>query len=794
MLENYLKIAARNLRKHRAYVLINIGGFAVGMACCLIIALYVRHELSFDRFHDHADRIVRVTTRAGIGDEVTHFAGAAPPIAAVSRQHFPEVENAVRVRRGESVVRVDANVFSEQRFYFADSTFFDMFSLSLLEGDPATALTAPNSVVLTKTAAERYFGDANPVGATILADDNEFRVTGVMEDVPQQSHFRFDVLASIYTLRLRDEGGPDTWVSNIGNYTYLLLRPGTSADALERKMAELTERTVGELLGRLGAHYALVLQPLTDIHLQSSLTDEIEPNSRIAYVYIFSSAALLILLIACLNFMNLATARSADRAREVGMRKVLGARRPQLIRQFLVESVLLTTLAMVLALALARASLPLFNEIAGRPLALNDSRLLVGAAFGVSILVGLLAGSYPALYLSGFRPIHVLKGRFRSSAAGAAIRKGLVVAQFGISTLLIIGTGVISSQLDYARTQRLGFEPEQVVVLPIYEDAQLSSSSHALKQEIAAHPSVLSAAGANHFPGGPVNDRVFIPEGASDSEGIHFWSFDVDSDFLETLGMEVALGRGFSQEFLSDSSAVLINETAAALMGWREGRGLYDLGGADLDDRDLLTVVGVVKDFHFESFRNEIRPLVLMPVDTPAYLLVRLKPEGIRETLGFIEEQWTRLGSGIPFRYTFLDERFAALYRSEEQLSRVFQVFTVLALMIACLGLFALSAFSTEQRTKEIGVRKVLGATVPGIVVLLSKDFLKLVLIGFIVAAPVAYVLMERWLESFAYRVSVGPSLFIASAAVAVLIAILTVSFQSIRAALSNPVESLRYE
>ncbi len=791
MIKNYVTIALRNLRKQKGYAAVNVLGLSIGIACCLIIALFVRQELSYDRYHEHADRIYRLTTGAGISDGGTHFAAAAPPMARIMRDEFPEVIASARVIPSTEIVQVGDETFREDRFYYADSSLFDVFSFHLLEGSGRTVLASPNSVVLTRRIAEKYFGAEGAMGRTIRVDNEaEFVVTGVVEDLPIESHFRFDLLASTAPLYLRDDGSPDTWVSNIGSYTYLLLDRSASAADVERRLDELVESNIGPLLEKFGATFSLHLQPLTRIHLHSALTAEIEPTSDVAYVYIFGSAAVFLLLIACFNFVNLATARSVDRAKEVGMRKVMGAARMQIIRQFLVEATLLASAAVVVAVVSVRMSLPLVESVTGYPLSLDlsdDAPLLAGLAI-VMLLVGLLAGSYPALVLSAFRPIDVLKGRFRTSGSGVALRKSLVVAQFAISIVLIVGTGVVTRQLDYALDQKRGFSSEQVLVAPLPSEMTLS----ALKSDLERRTGVIDVTAADHFPGGPINDAVHMPEGASADGGIHFWRYNVDFGFTEVLDMELVAGRSFSRP--ADSSAFLINETAARTIGWDDpvGRTIYELPSSDFSVRLPRRVIGVVRDFHFESIRNEIKPLIIAVDPRPSYLLVRVQPEAIPQTISFLEDRWA--SSVTPFDYFFLDSRFNAMYQSETRLSRVFRVFAALAMVIACLGLFALSTYTVQQRTKEIGVRKVLGASVPSIVAGLSRGFLALVIIGFIVAAPIAYLASSLWLREFAYRVEPGATPFLIAGAAALIIGFATISFQSIRAALSDPVDTLRYE
>ncbi len=798
MLRNYLKIALRNLSKHKGYAFINVVGLAIGLACCLLITLYVKYELGYDRYHEKAERIYRLTTEAGISGRITHFSGAASPMAAVMRAEFPEVEQATRVWNGSEIVRVGDRRFKEDRYYWADSTVFDVFSFVFVKGNAETALDRPYTVVLTQSTARKYFGSENPIGKVLrVGDVTDVTVTGVIEGMPDQSHFHADFLASMSSLPW---ARGDEWLSNINFKTYLVLREGASPEALTAKFPELIQRNVGDVMQQLGGIFRFELQPLTQIHLHSDLEYEFEPNSDISHVYIFSAVALFILLIACINFMNLATARSVDRAKEVGMRKVMGAQRGQLIRQFLTEAMLLALVAFFLALVLAELVLPAFSHVAGRELELdlteNGSALAVFV--GITLLVGFLSGSYPALFLSGFRPVLVLKGKFKTSMTGVALRKGLVVTQFAISIALIVGTLVVQQQLDYARSQQLGFNKEQVIVLRLLQNNASSARAQALKAEVQRHPDVVSASLANHFPGTSLDDQIYFPEGRGMDEGIHIRIYRVDSDYLETLGMELVEGRAFSPAQPTDSSAVILNQTAMEMLGWDsiKDKAFVELGGPSMKDaRRTLPVIGAVEDFHFESFHHDIRPLAIRIAEgQPGYLLVRARAGRAQEVLAFLREKWEVAALASPFEYSFLDERFDELYRADERLGRIFGGFAALAIIIACLGLFGLATFAVEQRTKEIGIRKVLGASVPGIVALLSKDFLKLVLLALVIASPAAYFLMNRWLEDFAYRIEIGPGIFLLAGAAALLIALATVSYQAIKAALSDPVKSLRYE
>ena len=797
MLKNYLVVALRSLRKHRLYAFINVAGLAVGLACCLLIARYVQHERAYDRHHAHADRIYRLTSETGVAGTRSHFAAAAPPMAAVFQAEFPEVERAVRILAEEAAtVQVGQNRFEERRLYYADPTLFDVFTVPLLAGDPRTALSAPNQVVLTRSTARRYFGNASPLGRSILVDgDVPYQVTGVAEDVPITAHFHYDLIASMASLGLDESTAPDAWVSDIGYATYLLLRPGTDVDVLTRKAAALVEATIGEMMRNFDATYVLHLQPLLDLHLHSQKEGELEPTGDAMYVTVLSLVAAFILLLAGINFVNLTTARSADRAREGGMRKALGAHRRQLVGQFLAETMLLAGLAVALAVVLAAVALPAFSALAGRTLTLWDGTLVL-ALVGALVLVGLVGGAYPAFYLSAFQPARTLRGGAGPGERGVALRRGLVVLQFTVSVALIVGTLVVEQQLRFARSERLGFAQEHVLVLPAEADPRIAARQDAFKAAVLTSPAVVSASLSEVYPGSTTGNAVLVPAGRPDVESVHFWIYQADFDLLNTLGMELVSGRGFDPALPTDSGAVLINETAARQLGWTEpdDHALVGLAEPGPAGRVTMPVIGIVRDFHFESFRQPIRPVVFRAHALYDHLLVRVQAGRLDQALADLEATWATFAPGTPFAYRFLDTEFGALYRADQQFGRAFRYFAGLAVFIACLGLFGLAAYTAERRTKEIGVRKVLGASAAGIVALLSRDFARLVLVAVLIAAPTAYFAMDRWLAGFAYRVELAPDVFIAAGAIALGVALLTVSAHALRAAYADPVKALRCE
>ena len=812
MLKNNLKIALRTLRRQPGYTFINVTGLAIGILCCVFTTLYVLDELRYDRFHEDADEMYRITLDLSFGDQETRSALSAVPVAPTMVRDLPAVEQATRLWRdtsGRMTVRYQDQAFLEDRVLFADSNVFDVFSFPLLRGNPATALQNPYTIVITERMVRKYFGTDDPMGKTLRIrepsdrDIFEYEVTGVVQNPPAHSHIQFDFLAAFTTQR---GSRSENWL-NVGVYTYLTLRDGADAAAVEPDLSALVARYAGpqiqENLGSSlttftaeGNRYSYHLQPLTRIHLYSRLDDELTPNGDIRYVYLFGAVALFVLLLACINFINLATARAVGRAREVGVRKALGSGRGQLIQQFLTESTLLSFLALVLALILYEAFLPVLNAIAHKNL--GDSLpnpLLAGTILvGFTLMVGLLAGSYPAFALSAFRPARVLKTGSLQHGKRSTLRNGLVVFQFAITIVLIAGTAVITNQMRYIQQKKLGFDAEQVIVL---EGAEVMGRQiEAFKEALLKQPGIVNATNSELVPGRPFAADLFRLEGASDDALVSLQYTYTGFDFVETLGLDLVAGRSLSREYTTDSLAVLLNKSAVARLG------LNDPVGKRLvwPNESTYTIVGVVEDFHTASFRQEIGPVVLLGPDPrntnrPNLLVsARIETDDISRTLAAAEATWKTFAPTQPFRYAFLDQDFAALYRAEHITGRIFSGFALLAVLIACFGLFGLAAFTATQRTKEIGIRKVLGATVPGIVLLLSREFLKLVGIAFVIAVPVAYFLMRQWLDNFAYRVDIGVGVFLFTGGLALLIALATVSYQAIKAALADPVQSLRYE
>jgi putative ABC transport system permease protein len=800
LLRNYFLIGLRNIRRQRGYAAINIFGLAVGLACCLLIALFVRDELAYDRFHERADRIHRVVIDGTASDTPTdEFAVTSRPIGPALVETYPDIEAFVRLAPYDPTVRHRGEYVYGEKVFFADPSFFEVFSFPLLEGDPATSLRDPYTLVLTESAARRYFPDGDALGQSLtLNDQHEVEVTGIMRDVRPTSHFTFDMLVSFATYdALVPVPAQGEWL-NLGIYTYVLLRPGANAAAVEAQIADHVHRVWGEVLDQINIRVALALEPITGIYLHSQRKYQIGPTSSAWTVYAFLAIALFVLLIACVNYMNLATARSLQRAREVGVRKTLGASRSGLVRQFLGESVLVALLALVAALILVAAALPLFNAVAGKELSyfaiLAPTFLLTLLA--ATVVVGLLAGSYPALVLSGFLPALVLKGEFRTSRHGAHLRQGLVVFQFAVSVALIVGTVAVIQQLNYVRSQDLGFDQEHLVVIDAraVPSAQRTQRHETAKEALLRHPGVLHAAASSATPGNEPGLTITQAEGMEEGEIHRFHTLSADHDFVDAFGIAMAAGRPFSRSYETDVDAALINETAAREIGWTpvEAIGRWVSIGGGGQERP---VVGVIRDYHHLSLHQQVEPmLIAMLPSMYTRFTVRLDGRQLPAAIDHLRETWGELFPGYPFDYAFVDDTFQEQYGGEARLSRIIGAFAGLAILVACLGLFGLAAFTAEQRRREVGVRKVLGASVAHLVGLLSKDFLKLVAIAFALGSPLAYWGMTRWLEGFAYRVTLGPGLFVAAGLIALVIALVTVSGQALRAATADPVKAIRAE
>jgi putative ABC transport system permease protein len=807
MIRNFIKTAFRNLLKNKGFTAINILGLTLGLATCLLIVFYVADELGYDKFNKNFDRIYRVDEEVKYNGDLSQDAVCPAPLAATLAAQFPEIENTVRFRQaGTFRVRKGNQDIHEDQVTYCDNSIFKVFTLLMIDGNANTALLEPNSVVITESMAKKYFNRTNVTGETLtFNDDRPFKVTGVIKDIPLQSHFRFDFYLSMPTL---NESRENSWLSS--NFqTYLLLRPGAATAKISAALPKIIHDYVGAQLQAAlhtsfadfekgGNRFKLSITPLADIHLHSNKIAEMGQNGNIQYVYIFSAIALFILLIACVNFMNLSTARSAGRAREVGVRKVLGSPRKYLIFQFLTESVIVTISAAVIAVVVAYALLPLFNQLSGKELVVTPHLLfiLLPVLLVAVLVIGCLAGSYPALFLSAFQPIQVLKGKLAGGFRNSFLRSFLVVFQFAISIFLIIGTLVIYNQLQYIQHKDLGYNRNQV--LTVYNVSALGQKAAIFKQQVKQLPDVNNATLTGFTPinGWRNNGTVFKDRGMNAQQGALTQLWDVDQDYIPTLGMKILEGRNFSEQMMTDSSGMILNESAVRLLGLADpvGKALYRPLGDFGKGFKQFHIIGVIKDFNFSSLRDNIGPLILMYQPNNADLSVRIKTSDVPHVMAGLKALWTKLSPSQEFSYEFMNNDFDHLYRSEQRMGTLSIIFTSLAIIIACLGLFGLAAYAAEQRTKEIGIRKVLGARVSTIVGMLSIDFIKLVAIAIVLSAPLGWWAMQHWLQGFAYRQNV-PWWSIASAGVlAIVIAFGTVSFQSVKAALTNPVKSLRSE
>ncbi len=804
MIRNYLKIAFRNLIKHKAFGFINIAGVALGLACFLLLSLYVRDELSYDRYHENADRIYRVsrTFLSKDGTESLRLGHAAPPFGPLIKQDFPEVEEAVRLLETGWLVRYGDKVFDEENAFVAESNLFKVFSFNVSVGNPDKALENPFSIMFSRPMAEKYFGKENPLGKTVRLDSQfDLTVTGVFEPLPAQSHFHPDFLVSFSTLNDERVYGAEGLRNNWGNNsfsTFLLLAEGSDPQKLQKAFPAFQDRHVPAFQQQKASNYSVLnLMKLTDIHLHSQLDSEIEPNGDIQYVYLFSAIALFILLIACINYMNLATARSASRAKEVGMRKVVGAERGQLINQFLSESLLLVVISVVIALLLVILCLPVLNEFTQKQLSFGVllDPIFLAIVLGITLFTGLIAGSYPAFFLTSFQPTSVLKGKIASALRNGKLRQTLVVAQFAIAVALIISTAVVYSQMRYIQNYKLGFSKDQVVLLGMVPDSSINYET--VKQELRRNSTILEVGGSSRIPSGRLLDSwdAYVMKGDSmASTDINIKALTIDHEFIPAYEIELAAGRNFSREYgTDDSTGFILNETATRLLGWQDPAQAIGQGFGYGQDRGQI--IGVTKDYHFESLHQSVAPIAMfLEPRRLNWLSVRISGGDIPQSLAHIESVWKSYFPERPYSYEFLDQRFGLLYAREQTQQVLFGVFAGIAIFISCLGLLGLSMFMAEIRTREIGVRKVLGATVGNVVTLLSKDFLKLVLIAILIASPIAWYAMDQWLEDFAYRTDIPWWVFVLAGITAILIALLTVSFQSVKAALMNPVKSLRSE
>ncbi|MFT3947068.1 MAG: ABC transporter permease [Agriterribacter sp.] len=811
MFRNYIKIAFRNLGKNKAFSAINITGLAIGIGCFVLIALYVMDELSFDRFNKKGERVYRISSDIKFGGAETRYPFTSDMMGQIFKKDFPEVEDYTRIytSNGSKLIKKGNQFINEDKVGHADSTFFDIFTLPAIAGNTKTALNEPNTVVITETTAKKYFGTTNAVGRVVETNDNDktlYKITAVIKDIPSNSHFNFDF---IFSMKNVNYGWGQIMSHNF--YTYLLLKPGTDVKAFEKRSLDQyinkyvlpeAHQVMGissvEDFERSGNKLKYSLTPMLGIHLYSGRPFEISAGGNIQYVYIFSLVAVFILLIACINFMNLTTARSANRAKEVGIRKVLGTDKKNLIAQFLSESTIMAIISAVVGIGIVFLALPLFNSVAGKHMEVGSLFTPMFTLFLLALpfIVGLISGSYPAFFLSSFKPIQVLKGKLKTGGANSGLRSGLVVFQFVTSIVLIIGTIIIYRQLNYIQSKNLGYSKEQVLI--INDAYTLGKNAETFKQEMLQQPGVANGtlSGFLPTPSGR-NDNLFSKSSRIDvKNGFTMQEWNVDYDYINTLGMELVAGRNFSKDFGTDSSAVILNETTAKSLGYDDpiGKPVYSIYNPETNETRKYTIIGVVKDFHFESLKRDIGKLGLFLRRSTGLASFKINTASAPQIIKAAEQKWKAISPQMPFNYKFLDAEFNHVYDAEQRVGKIALSFAVLAILIACLGLFGLAAYIAEQRTKEIGIRKVLGASATSLVAMLSKDFLKLVLISSIIAFPLAWWSMKSWLQDFAYRIDISWWVFVIAGVIAILIALITVSFQAIKAAMANPVAALRSE
>lgn len=796
MLKNYVKIAYRNLVKHLGFSLINLFGLSIGMTCCVLIFLYVNHELSYDKFHTKAPQIYRLVTDVKTPTEVIKADITSAPMAPNLIATFPEVLEAVRFNNYNLLVQKGESKWQEKNTLLADAAVFKVFDFSLVKGNHESALIAPFSLVLTETIALKYFGDENPIGQSLKLDgEYEGTVTGVIKDVPENSQLKFDILISMSTLtEVLNKEQDEQW-GNFGFFTYLLLPEGYNAKQLEAKLPAFLDSHISQQMSDNGMNYTLFLEPLTEVYLHSERNSE--ESGSLTNVYIFGAVAILILVIACFNFMNLAIARSVDRSKEVGVRKVIGAGRNQLTWQFLSESILMSIFSGVIALILAQAFLPLFNHVSGKIIAenvLNNYQLYI-IVFLLTLFTGILAGIYPALILARFNPSVVLKGRFKTSSRGLSLRKALVVVQFAISVALIVGTLVVYQQLNFMKSQDLGFQKDQIVVFDFQGDQSVNQKYEVIKNEISRIEGVKNVTASSSTPStGNSNAYTLLENTTGEMQASNIALYFVDFDYLANYKIPIIAGRSFSAKYSSDSiHALVVNEATAASLSYPNPQEIIGKKFSQWGREGQI--IGVIKDFHFQSLKEKIGPLS-MRIEPENFSLfsVTIDSKDIKNTVSSIESYFKDVVPSRPVDYYFLDEAFDNQYRADERFGSLILYFSGLAIFIACLGLLGITAYTTAQRSKEVGIRKVMGASTIQVVKLLSSDLIKLVLIGILIATPVAWYGMSKWLENFQYKMSLSVWVFAIAALLAGVIAFITVSSQALRAALANPVDSLKSE
>ncbi len=792
MFNNYFKTALRNLLRHKLFSGLNIFGLATGMACSILIFLWVQDELSYDKFNHHADHIFRVVERASDGSYVV----TPPALAYAIKSEIPGIQNATRIKPIQKMITVGTKKFDEKNIYYADSNFLQIFNYPLVRGNAAKVLSLPNSVVLTEATAKKYFGDADAaMNKSIYIDDDikgiNLIVTGILKNIPSNSHLQPAMLIPME--RYDKVNNPIYGWTNFDVYIYFQLKNAVAPTA--SNLSSITKK-INDIYKQNNKEFDITLtaQPLTDIHLHSNYMFDVANNGNYAYVQIFALAAVFIIIIACINFMNLATAVSGKRAKEVGLRKTIGALRHQLIAQFIGESLLLSFISLLLATLIVYAMLPLFNQLAAKTISFNPFNIymLIGLV-GVTIVTGLLSGSYPAFFLSSFNPIKALKGKNILRSNKSFLRNGLVVLQFSISVILIVGTLVIYNQLRYIKKKDIGFDKENLLYMPMPQVGDLKNNKDAMIATLSSFPDIRNYTFTDELPTNLSNSSKLTWRGMNPETQVLACRLRVDENFIKTFGIHMAAGRFFSKDFGNNNTGYVVNETALKVMGLNLNNAIGKIISISLEDNEM-PIIGVVKDFNFKPLQQSIEPLVIRTNFSGGYVVMRTTPATVQKVIASLQHSFRNVYGDYPFTYGFVNDDLSNLYITEQRMEKLFNVFSILSIVISCLGLFGLATFAAQQRIKEIGVRKVLGASEAGIVALLSKDFLKLVLVSFVVAFPVAWWASDKWLQSFAYRTTVSWWLFVIAGVLALLIALITISFQSVKAALANPAKSLKTE
>lgn len=802
MFKNNLKILLRSMIREKGYSITNITGLTIGMICSFMIIAYVFHELSYDKFYKNADRIYRLDTHMNMGQADVRLAVSNVATGLFLKNNLEEVEDVVHLRRmGSNVsVKYEDKEFYEKNIFYSGNSIFNIFSLPLILGNESTALTLPDNVIISESVAHKYFGSENPVGKTLKFDNSsEYKVTGVFQDLPSNTHLCFDILCSFETLTDKIPAVKTRWIGedvDFDYYTYLLLKDGANSSEIEKKIPAYVDQFMGEVLRYVGGEFKFFLYPMKDIYLHSTAANQMASTRSITYIYLFAGIAILIIIIASMNFINLSTAKYVKRTREVGLRKVFGSTRKSIIKQFLSESVIYCLISFVLSILAVLVILPWYTSIVNINMQFTLSLFLqfVLYSFLIALIVGLLAGFYPAFFLSSFAPVETIKGNMASaSKVNGRLRYALVVFQFTISIALIIGTMIIHQQANYMKNKKLGFKKDHVLVLQIMDES-IKNSTEEVKSEFLQNPNIEKAAFSSCVPGTGAGFNVFVYADEDYSQSKMFGKWSVDPDYLDLMGMELVSGRNFSKDITTDlTESIIINQSSLKEYNLSKPLGniLREIDGF----QKPVNIIGIVKDFHFVSVHDRIRPMTIsQKPDYYKFLSLRIKSNNLENTMAYIEDVWTHRNHTETFDYYFLDDAFDDLYKTENELSSLLLQFTILAIFIACLGMAGLAAFTSEQRTKEIGVRKVLGASLSDLVSILIKQFVKWVLLANLFAWPISYFIMEKWLQNYPYRIELTIEIFIVSAIIALVISVITVGYQTLKAALANPVKALKYE